>query len=606
MTDHPQKPTEELLAGRRALDGVCEADVVNDWWWYEQARAWVIRVRLEADVAEHSSIPPITNWFVHCATAYPWGRVRFYPAKEGGITSTYHHQWYNAAGSDDVPWREGWLCLTAPAADALRITDQPQDEPTDAHRRLEWHFRRALQWLYLASRGMLVNDGDPFELPHFPSSGPTVAFIETPDTFDEWSSESNRVGLSKISVLDNNGNVSLVRAFKTLCDSPLLAPRWQEGRMKEASVGAWIRLDEVPVMRDWKVPATWPDLLNTGGQVSDLLRQAANCLRDGNRHLLLIGFPIPQVFGGPPVRIHWQAAMLPALTSRPQDGFRAKEVGYWRRDKNVVFHKDETKQIDWRYSQNWAADQLSTRGRFSEELCSKKVLLLGCGALGAPVAETLVRGGVGRLVLMDGDSLAAGNLMRHTLTVCEVGSNKATALAARLNHTGIHAEVQAIAQAFPPQHDEGRQLIADCDLVVDCTADDDVLRFLETYQWDRNLDFTTLSVGFAACSLYCFSARGDSFPRPVFLEQFTPHWERERCEHPLDELPWEGIGCWHPVFPARIDDIWLMASVAAKFIAGTVDGRYPKETLLVFTQQQSEGVFQGIHAESSVTTDGIA
>lgn len=37
-------------------------------------------------------------------------------------------------------------------------------------------------------------------------------------------------------------------------------------------------------------------------------------------------------------------------------------------------------------------------------------------------------------------------------------------------------------------------------------------------------------------------------------------------------MPWEGIGCWHPVFPARADDIALNAALAVKFIESFLNG----------------------------------
>jgi hypothetical protein len=60
------------------------------------------------------------------------------------------------------------------------------------------------------------------------------------------------------------------------------------------------------------------------------------------------------------------------------------------------------------------------------------VALVGCGSLGGGVAELLARAGVGRLTLVDPDSLSWDNVARHALGGPAVGRPKALALASRL------------------------------------------------------------------------------------------------------------------------------------------------------------------------------
>ena len=64
---------------------------------------------------------------------------------------------------------------------------------------------------------------------------------------------------------------------------------------------AWIRLRETPVLNPWKGPATWGELREAckgqGLNLDRLLREASKHLRDGSRHALLLGFPIPDRMG---------------------------------------------------------------------------------------------------------------------------------------------------------------------------------------------------------------------------------------------------------------------------------------------------------------------
>ena len=67
-----------------------------------------------------------------------------------------------------------------------------------------------------------------------------------------------------------------------------------------------------------------------------------------------------------------------------------------------------------------------------ESLASRKVGIVGCGALGSKIAASLARSGVRGFVLIDEDILKPGNLVRHELDVGSVGAHRAEALATRL------------------------------------------------------------------------------------------------------------------------------------------------------------------------------
>lgn len=74
-----------------------------------------------------------------------------------------------------------------------------------------------------------------------------------------------------------------------------------------------------------------------------------------------------------------------------------------------------------------------------EALRQKKVAIVGCGALGGYLARALAQAGVGSLLLIDSDDLAASNVGRHLLGMESVGVSKAMALARRLEADFPHA-----------------------------------------------------------------------------------------------------------------------------------------------------------------------
>src|SRR5262249_2281868 len=66
-------------------------------------------------------------------------------------------------------------------------------------------------------------------------------------------------------------------------------------------------------------------------------------------------------------------------------------------------------------------------------LRAKRVLILGCGALGAPAAEHCVRAGVTSLTVLDEGIVTPGILVRQPYRYHDIGRAKAQAVAQRTN-----------------------------------------------------------------------------------------------------------------------------------------------------------------------------
>ena len=54
-----------------------------------------------------------------------------------------------------------------------------------------------------------------------------------------------------------------------------------------------------------------------------------------------------------------------------------------------------------------------------------------------------------------------------------------------------------------------------------------------------------------------------------------------------NDLPRDGIGCWHPTFPARSDDIWEATSIAVKNIEKYVNSDKTEQVSLVYEQKDN-------------------
>ncbi|MEW5789653.1 MAG: ThiF family adenylyltransferase [Pseudomonadota bacterium] len=130
------------------------------------------------------------------------------------------------------------------------------------------------------------------------------------------------------------------------------------------------------------------------------------------------------------------------------------------------------------YERKWVVlpDETGLRSGRQASVSEKMVAVIGLGSIGSKVAEILLRSGVFRFVLVDGDVMLPANLERHTLDWRDVGFRKAEAVQRRLRHIVPGASIEAIpgnlnwqrsAKTYASQVDR----IAACDLIIDATGD---------------------------------------------------------------------------------------------------------------------------------------
>ena len=105
-----------------------------------------------------------------------------------------------------------------------------------------------------------------------------------------------------------------------------------------------------------------------------------------------------------------------------------------------------------------------------ERLESRSVLVVGCGALGGSLAQTLTRCGVGRLVIVDRDVVDETNLPRQVLFEerhAAAGVPKVEAARDTLARIGGPTEI--VGHALHLDADNVAELAQGCDLVLDGT-----------------------------------------------------------------------------------------------------------------------------------------
>ena len=129
-----------------------------------------------------------------------------------------------------------------------------------------------------------------------------------------------------------------------------------------------------------------------------------------------------------------------------------------------------------RYSRQLLYDNIGVAGQ--RRLAAARVLLVGCGALGTVLAETLVRAGVGHLRICDRDFIELDNLQRQVLfDERDIADNlpKAQAAAAKLSLINSNVVVEPLV--LDANHGNIESVADGADLLLDGT-DNFETRFL--------------------------------------------------------------------------------------------------------------------------------
>jgi molybdopterin/thiamine biosynthesis adenylyltransferase len=121
-----------------------------------------------------------------------------------------------------------------------------------------------------------------------------------------------------------------------------------------------------------------------------------------------------------------------------------------------------------RYSRQMLFDRIGVDGQ--RRLAAGRVLLVGCGALGTVIANTLVRAGVGRLRICDRDYIEPNNLQRQVLfDEDDIARNLPKAVAAAEKLAAINRAVEIEAEVTDVHLDNLAGLAAGHDLILDGT-----------------------------------------------------------------------------------------------------------------------------------------
>ena len=119
-----------------------------------------------------------------------------------------------------------------------------------------------------------------------------------------------------------------------------------------------------------------------------------------------------------------------------------------------------------RYSRHILLPEIDIEGQ--EKLFAAKVLIIGAGGLGSPVALYLAASGIGAITIADHDKVELNNLQRQIAhNESAIGESKVSSCSAQMQQINSQIKVNTIEAKL-----SGSQLltaVAAADIVVDCT-----------------------------------------------------------------------------------------------------------------------------------------
>lgn len=218
-----------------------------------------------------------------------------------------------------------------------------------------------------------------------------------------------------------------------------------------------------------------------------------------------------------------------------------------------------------RYSRHLLLDDWSEAAQ--ERLLSSHALVIGAGGLGAPALMYLASAGVGRLTVVDHDTVDLTNLQRQIVhTTDRVGWTKVASAQAALNALNPLVQVHPVPQAA----DERLlgELVPQADVVLDCTDRFDTRQMI-------NRACRHAGVPLVSASAIRFDGQLSVFdPRDAASPCYA-------CLFPPDEPPEETRCATLGVFAPLVGMMGVMqAGEALKLLAGLSPGPGGHEPLV--------------------------
>lgn len=244
------------------------------------------------------------------------------------------------------------------------------------------------------------------------------------------------------------------------------------------------------------------------------------------------------------------------------------------RNKSITLWRKSIQSID--------SSMFFGRGSLCDNLKEKRIAIVGLGAIGSMVAESLAHSGVSKIGLWDGDIIEPGNICRSIYNLADIGKSKVRAIENKIRCINPFIDTKEIRAHgrwymynvnyseyvegsfydnvnYKSQEDSIKE-IQDFDMIIDCTGSNEMLHFLSYAVPEKEL--ISLCITNHSNELVCTTnADGNAFElRKAYLS---------RIEQDTRNFYVEGSGCYSPTFLAKYFDIASLVNCCIRDLDNT-------------------------------------
>lgn len=342
-----------------------------------------------------------------------------------------------------------------------------------------------------------------------------------------------------------------LQSFNNIHAKALYDVKWNP-RIKSLpkNKGIYVYIEDIPAEHGKFTFEKWGQLrpyLNEGF-LEILHYWNQNIFNKGEIIPLIVGYKIPNG------ELHWEVIILKA-GDLPTYGVKDS-------NKNWKTSLEEEKDIVWGKTHNINYNYFFGRGKLNDKITNGRILLIGIGAVGSMVANTLVRGGCKSLCIVDFDKKYPENICRSEYTLSPLVCSKTEELREQLYAISPYVEIPAfdmdlklLLQNTSEKIRDFEEIFNSYDFVFDCTTDNDLLYLMSKLNLKN--DLFSLSISNKATQLVC-GCEGNRY-------KFSRTQFNNVLEYDIDDLH-DPVGCWSPTFKASYNDIALLVQTALKHI----------------------------------------
>ncbi|MCF8276152.1 MAG: ThiF family adenylyltransferase [Flavobacteriales bacterium] len=347
------------------------------------------------------------------------------------------------------------------------------------------------------------------------------------------------------------------------------ANHFLEYKQEKPLEGIWIYIKDEPVIERRKAVLSWEDLQPylTSTNVDSIYQYHRDVMRGRNKpdnFLVLLGHDIPTDNGH---EIHWVCVRI-NTSNLPIEG--VKISGEWR-------GQSTNQRLDWCSTVNCSYARYFGRGKLSDAITLKNILLIGTGAIGSSLAKTLVRGGIRRLTIIDFDVVEAGNICRSEFTLNDIAHPKVYALISKLIAISPFVDVKPLLhldKRLPddPHYIQTKEFLNSFELIFDCSTDMEIAYMMD--KMSLSAEIFNLSITNKANELICVHGKTTiSKQKHQIFETLSPESQQANF--------YPEVGCQYPTFEAGYTDLNALLQFAVKNINHKYEKGFSQSTFVL-------------------------